>query len=99
MTFGMLGLVLLGSSAPCDPGFQAEAELLRLAQDQSIPQWSKDGSQIIFSHPPSGIFVVQADGSRMWSLPPTRLWGPLSPQAIFRPLSLPMDLAWPTLWS
>ena len=70
VTFGMLGLVLLGASAPCDPGFQAEADLLGLAQDQSAPLWSKDGSQIIFSHPPSGVFVVQADGSRMWSLPP-----------------------------
>ena len=70
MTFGMLGLVLLGSSAPCDPGFQAEADLLALAQDQSVPLWSKDSSQIIFSHPPSGVFVVQADGSRVWSLPP-----------------------------
>ena len=58
MTFGMLGLVLLGSSALCDPGFQAEADLLALAQDQSVPLWSKDGSQIIFSHPPSGVFVI-----------------------------------------
>ena len=85
----MLGLVLLGSSAPCDPGFQAEAELLRLAQDQSIPQWSKDGSQIIFSHPPSGIFVVQADGSRMWSLPPDSPMGTLISAGNFSPALSP----------
>ena len=71
VTFGMLGLVLMGSSVSlCTADFQAEADLLALVQEHSVPLWSKDGSQIIFSHPPSGVFVVQADGSRMWSLPP-----------------------------
>ncbi len=69
VAFGMLGLVLMASSVgECNA--QEKAELLGLAQKQSVPLWSKDGSRIIFSHPPSGVFVVQADGSRMWSLPP-----------------------------
>ena len=65
----MLGLTLMASSVgECNA--QEEAALLGLAQQHSVPLWSKDGSQIIFSHAPSGVFVVQADGSRMWSLPP-----------------------------
>ena len=70
VALGMLGLTLMGSTVGSCTDFQDQAELLGLTQRHSVPLWSKDGSQIIFSHGPSGVFVVQADGSRMWSLPP-----------------------------
>ena len=41
-----------------------------MAELPTDPQWSKDGSLIVFSHPPAAVFVAQADGSRMWALPP-----------------------------
>ena len=89
VTFGMLGLVLMGSTVSLCTDFQAEAELLGLAQQHSIPQWSKDGSQIIFSHALSGVFVVQADGSRMWSLPPDSPVGTHSSPGNFSPALSP----------
>ena len=85
---GMLGLVLMASSVgECDA--QAGYELAVLAQKHSAPVWSKDGSHIIFSHPPSGVFVVQADGSRMWSLPPNSPVGTLKSPGNFSPALSP----------
>ena len=70
VTLGILGLVLMGSSVCVFTDQGAADDLMSVAVEYSVPQWSEDGSQIIFSHPPSGVFVVQADGSQMWSLPP-----------------------------
>ena len=80
MIFGMLGLTLMGSTVGSCTDFQDEAELLGLARAYRVPLWSRDGSQIIFSRAPSGVFVVEADGSRMWPLPPDSPMGtPTSP--------------------
>ena len=88
VTFGMLGLTLMASSVgECNA--QEEAALLGLAQEQSVPLWSKDGSRIIFSHPLSGLFVVKADGSRMWSLPPGSPVGTHSSPGNFSPALSP----------
>ncbi len=85
---GMLGLVLMASSVgECDA--QAGYELAVRAQKHSAPVWSKDGSHIIFSHPPSGVFVVQADGSGMWSLPPNSPVGTLKSPGNFSPALSP----------
>ena len=75
VTFGMLGLVLMGSSVSLCTNQESANDLMGVAIEYSVPLWSKDGLQIIFSHPPSGVFVVQADGSRMWSLPPNSSMG------------------------
>lgn len=32
------------------------------------PLWSSDGSHIVLSRPPEGVYVVKADGSRIWRL-------------------------------
>ena len=73
---GVLGLTLMGSSV----AFCSDLEDLQFLQDPerlhfltefpTAPQWAKDGSLIVFSHPPAGVFMAQADGSRMWALPP-----------------------------
>ena len=68
--FALLGLSLMGSTVPCSSGHQDFAEFAILAQRHNVPVWSNDGSNIVFSRFPSGAFVVQADGSRMWPLPP-----------------------------
>ena len=49
----------------------------------------RTASHIIFSHPPSGVFVVQADGSRMWSLPPNSPVGTLKSPGNFSPALSP----------
>ena len=75
VTLGMLGLVLMGSSVSICTNLESAGELNSVAAEYSVPQWSEDGSRIIFSHPPSGVFVVQTDGSQMWSLPPNMPMG------------------------
>ena len=88
VALGMLGLTLMASSVgECNA--QAGFELAVLSQEHSVPLWSKDGSQIIFSHGPSGVFVVQADGSRMWSLPPDSPMGTLISAGNFSPALSP----------
>ena len=84
LAFLLIGLSLQGSSCSltghADPGV-----LLGRANNRSTPVWSKDGSQIVFAHVPSGVFVVDTRGSTMWSLPPgspigtVRAPGSLSP--------------------
>ena len=68
----LMGVCLMGSSMSCSPSNrQLDAENLRyLAGLHTTPLWSKDGSKIIFSRMSSGLFVVEADGSRLWPLPP-----------------------------
>ena len=51
-------------------GIEDPSDLLALASHRQSPLWSKDGSYIYFAHQPSGLFVVDASGSHMWSLPP-----------------------------
>ena len=72
---GMIGMTLMGSTISCGIDFQAEAELLGVAKRYTTPIWSEDGSHIVFAHPPAGVFVVQADGTDMWSLPPNSPMG------------------------
>ena len=43
--------------------------LYPISTSQAVPQWTKDGTKIVFAYPPRGIFVVEADGSRMWTMP------------------------------
>ena len=69
MLFGILGLSLIGSTVPCSDSHQDYVHLAVLRQRQNIPIWSSDGSKIVFSRYPSGVFVVEADGSHLWSLP------------------------------
>ena len=52
----------------CEPGLD-EDPLYTISTSQSVPQWTKDGTKIVFAYPPRGIFVVEADGSRMWTMP------------------------------
>ena len=68
----LMGVFLIGSFVSCSPSNRDidAASLVNLAYHQSTPLWSKDGSKIIFSRISSGLFVVEADGSRLWSLPP-----------------------------
>ena len=75
--FGILGLSLLGSTAPCSDGHQDFVEFAILAQRHNVPIWSNDGTKIVFSRFPSGTFVVEADGAHMWPLPPD---SPLEPR-------------------
>ena len=89
MTLGMLGLVLMGSSVSICTNLESAGELMSVAAEYSVPQWSEDGSQIIFSHPPSGVFVVQADGSQMWSLPPNMPMGASDSLGNFSPALSP----------
>ena len=70
LAFALLGLVVMGSTVTCSSVHYEGQALVDLAQQQSSLEWSKDGSRIVFSRAPSGVFVVEADGSRMWSLPP-----------------------------
>ena len=66
---GLFGLILMGSSVTlCSKSFD-RANILRDTELRNVPLWSKDGSKIVFSRSPSGVFVVEVDGSRMWSLP------------------------------
>ena len=67
---GVLGLTLMGSSVAFCSSLDDQNELSGLAEIPTDPQWSKDGSLIVFSHPSAGVFVAQADGSRIWTLPP-----------------------------
>ena len=68
VALALIGLTLMGSSVG-ECNVHDRFELGVLAQEHSAPIWSKDGSKIVFAHPPSGVFVVEVDGSRMWSLP------------------------------
>ena len=65
----MIGLTLMGSTVTCT-SIEEEGELLGVAEQYTAPTWSKDGSHIVFAHPPAGVFVVEASSTRMWSLPP-----------------------------
>ena len=47
-------------------------ELVGLADFGAAPLWTPDGSKIVFSRPAKGTFVVHADGSRLWPLPPNQ---------------------------
>ena len=63
VTFGILGLVLMGSTVGSCNDFQDEAELLGLTQRHSVPLWSKDGSQVIFS--PRTEWRIRGPGRRL----------------------------------
>ena len=89
VAFAVIGVVLMGSTVSLCTNLEAPNELLGLAQHNSIPQWSKDGSHIMFAHPPGGVFVVEADGSRMWSLPPGSSMGTGSSPGNFSPAFSP----------
>ena len=52
----------------CEPCLD-ENPLYAISTWQTVPQWTKDGTKIVFAYPPRGIFVVEADGSRMWTMP------------------------------
>ena len=68
LIFGLTGLAVMGSSVgECNQ--QARVDLVYLAEHRMAPQWSKDGSKIVFSRPWVGVLVVEADGSRIWTLP------------------------------
>ena len=58
------------------------------ASQYVLPEWSKDGSHIVFERiwsfkgrgPDDGFYVVASDGSRLWSMPAKRAyWPSLSP--------------------
>lgn len=68
LTICVTGLASIGSS--CGADLDAPVELLYEAELRLAPQWSADGSKIVFSRPPIGVFVVESDGTRMWPLPP-----------------------------
>ena len=89
VAFAVIGVALMGSTVSTCTNLQAPIELLDLAQHNSVPQWSKDGSHIMFAHPPGGVFVVEADGSRMWSLPPGSSMGTGSSPGNFSPAFSP----------
>ena len=61
---------------------------LGAASQYVLPEWSKDGSHIVFERvwsskgrgPDDGFYVVASDGSRLWSMPAKRAyWPSLSP--------------------
>ena len=68
--FVLAGLPVMGSYCSEYP-----TEVLKLARHQASPLWSKDGSHVIFAHPPAGLFVVDSSGSDMSSLPPGLILG------------------------
>ena len=67
---GMIGMTLMGSTVSCGTDYYERGEFLGFAEEYTAPIWSGDGSHIVFARPPSGVFVVHADGTDMWSLPP-----------------------------
>ena len=76
---GMVGLNLMGSTVSCT-NENWNDDLMSIAGGNTAPIWSEDGSHLVFARPPSGVFVVQADGTDMWSLPPNSPMGiPTSP--------------------
>ena len=62
--------VLTGSSMGCEDRYYSGVLLSKVYSNQTIPQWSPDGTKIIFAYPPYGVFGVEADGSRIWTIPP-----------------------------
>ena len=82
LALSMTGLASMGSG--CGADLDAPGELGGLAEYRVVPQWSADGTKIAFSRPWVGAFMVEADGSRMWSLPPDASVGP-SPYGGFTP--------------
>ncbi len=70
VTIGMIGMTLMGSTVSCGTDIHNIDELYGFTKEYTAPIWSGDGSHIVFAHPPSGVFVVRADGTDMWSLPP-----------------------------
>ena len=76
---GMVGLNLMGSTVSCT-NETWEDDLMSIAGGNTAPIWSEDGSHLVFARPPIGVFVVHADGTDMWSLPPNSPMGiPTSP--------------------
>ncbi len=80
LVFVLIGLLLMGNEATCGGD---EIELINMAEFQVDPVWSKDGSQLIISHPPSGLFSVDSDGSNVRAIPSASSVGNVSSPGSF----------------
>ncbi len=80
LVFVLIGLSLMGNEATCGGD---EIELINMAEFQVAPVWSKDGSQLIISHPPSGLFAVDFDGSNVRAIPSASSVGNVSSPGSF----------------
>ena len=81
---GMIGMTLLGSTVTCTDSEDRDT-LFGISREYTAPTWSKDGLHLVFAHPPGGVFVVQADGTDMWSLPPGSPMGTQTSPGNFSP--------------
>ena len=68
--FGVLAIILplMSTVSICADSYDSPL-VVPVSTSQAVPQWTKDGTKIVFAYPPRGIFVVEADGSRMWTMP------------------------------
>ena len=80
----LLGLSLMGCYASSCTGI-GPVEMVGLASHRLAPQWSPDSSQIAFSHPPTGLFVVDMDSLDIRILPSRALIGTPSSPGSFSP--------------
>ena len=58
---------------------------LELADSQSVPAWTPDSAHLVSSRAPLGVFVVEADGSAMWTLPANATLGSVFSVGNFSP--------------
>ena len=67
---GVLAIILplMSTVSICGPAYDSPL-VISVSESQAVPHWTRDGTKIVFAQPPRGIFVVEADGSRMWSIP------------------------------